>query len=432
MNRRYFGRWFFAVGCFLSQYSQAIVVREVEVPGAESIVLRAEINYGTSNSCQARQIPHLVEHLVLADTTGGKTLTDLLSNLGHHGISLDAVTLQDNTAFTITGPKSEAARIVRTLIETIGRKNLPASALEPEKKAITIELKEVPGFISMPSTFELFSHDHLPGSPVACGPDTDSMQSLTLEQLEQRFDEAYVGANITLISVGAPLGDLLQEAATAILSNRGEGQPAALQYVTTVSSIAPVEVIDKVGPGEMGYFEIRIGIPGRTWLNNSTAKAFAEVLRLDAQLVLRNDSDVYYVSSRVHQSNATGWISLATKLSPSESRRMAGPVAATVKASIETLIKTGIPSPGAVQSLESIAEDTQSLIASQRQQARPSAEALEYARDKVQVRYLESRSFLEEILKNVRSRKTALLIFLAAFGLCLVFLHKGDRPRKTV
>ncbi|WP_408003041.1 insulinase family protein [Pseudomonas pohangensis] len=82
-------------------------------------MLRAEINYGTSNSCQARQIPHLVEHLVLADTTGGKTLTDLLSNLGHHGISLNAVTLQDNTVFTITGPKSEAARIVKTLIETV-------------------------------------------------------------------------------------------------------------------------------------------------------------------------------------------------------------------------------------------------------------------------------------------------------------------------
>lgn len=323
----------------LTGHAQAIEVTRIERPGP--LVIRVEVNYGLLDSCGQRETPHLIEHLVLSETFAGATGPDLMANLWRSGISLDAVTRQDFTEFTLEGPASEAALMAMALTATLGRPNLPESAFDREIEAIRLELKAEPGFASKPAEFETFTAKHIVGAPLACTGEEASVEMVPHAGIQEAFKRAYVSENLALTVVG-PANSIDAHALARQLENsRGHGQ-ATVRKVTSSADPVDEAVIIGESDGDLGYFEARVVIPGRQGMNSAKAAIYAETLRLAMQAVLRKDAATYHVTSVVQQSNSAGWISLVADVHPTKAAFYLDPVRETIDREWSRMVTEGV------------------------------------------------------------------------------------------
>ena len=284
---------------------------EIDRPGP--IAVRVEVDYGLLDSCGARELPHLIEHVVLSETKFGTTPADLIAALASKGVRASAITRQDFTEFSFEGRPGTGPLIEEVIMATLGRKELPVAALDREVEAIRLELGAPVGFASPSHPFEAWSEKHISGSQVACHAETRPVADLRAEEVQAAFDSHYGTTNYSITVVG-PAGEI---DGASLLNRLRHSRPEVSPPIRKLSaSSVPLET---EAPGEVtatdtGLFELLIAIPGRMALPPAKAREAAEMARLALQAELRRNPVSYTVKAIVHQSNRAGWVSLTTPL----------------------------------------------------------------------------------------------------------------------
>lgn len=292
---------------------QAVAGSFIEVDRPGPIAVRVEVDYGLLDSCGSRELPHLIEHVVLSETKFGETPADFIATLAAQGVRATAITRQDFTEFTFEGRPGTGDLIEEAILETLGRKTLPAASAAREVEAIRLELGAAKGFTSIPHPFESWSADHIAGTQVACGTETRPVADIGATEIQAAFDSFYGVENYTLSAIG-PAGEI---DGAALLNRISQSRPEVSPPERKLSAgVVPLEPEENgmQASGETGLFEVLIAIPGRMDLPAAKAREAAEMARLALQAELRKEPLAYSVKAVVHQSNRAGWVSLTSEL----------------------------------------------------------------------------------------------------------------------
>lgn len=284
---------------------------EIDRPGP--IAVRVEVDYGLLDSCGARELPHLIEHVVLSETKFGSTPADLIAAMASKGVRASAITRQDFTEFTFEGSPGTGPLIEEVIMATLGRKELPVAAQDREVEAIRLELGAPVGFASQSHPFEAWSEKHISGSQVACHAETRPVADLRAEEVQAAFDSHYGTANYSITAVG-PVGEI---DGPSLLNRLRQSRPEVTPPIRKLSAGSvplETEASGEVSGSDTGLFEVLLAIPGRLALPPAKAREAAEMARLALQAQLRKEPVSYTVKAIVHQSNRAGWVSLSTPL----------------------------------------------------------------------------------------------------------------------
>lgn len=291
---------------FTSHAAADIPVTQIDRDGA--IAVRVEVDYGLLDSCEAREIPHIIEHLVLSDTRYGTTPADFIESLAKLGVRASAVTRQDFTEYSFEGTRQSAAVIQEAIMQTLGRAALPENSIAREMAAIGLETGNVGHAFGQAHPFEPWAHTYIPGSPAPC-PSLGQNPDYSYQRVAESYQRHY-GAAAFGITVVAPAGTfdgskLAQalEAARPGGSTRAPAAPAETSPLPATTQLEPLE-------GEPAFFEVLIGIPGRKALPSIKAKEAAEAVRVAIQSKMRIQPAAYTAKAVLHQSNSAGWISI--------------------------------------------------------------------------------------------------------------------------
>lgn len=280
----------------------------IQIDREGAIAVRVEVDYGLLDSCEAREIPHIIEHLVLSETRYGSTPADFIETLAKQGVRATAVTRQDFTEYSFEGTRQSAAIIQDAIMQTLGRAALPENSLSREMAVIGLETGNLGSEFSQVHPFESWAYTHIPGSPAPC-PSLGQNADYSFQKVAESYKRHY-GAAAFSIAVVAPAGTFdgsklaqLLEAARPGGSTRA---PAAPDETTPLPATTQLEPLD----GEPAFFEVLIGIPGRKALPSIRAKEAAEAVRLAIQSKMRIQPAAYTAKAVLHQSNSAGWISI--------------------------------------------------------------------------------------------------------------------------
>jgi len=289
-----------------SHAAAAIPVTQIDRDG--SIAVRVEVDYGLLDSCEAREIPHIIEHLVLAETRYGRTPADLIEALNKQGVRITAVTRQDFTEYTFEGTRQSAAIIQDAVLQTLGRASLPENSLAREVSAIHLETGSVGVPFPQAHPFEPWAYTYIPGSPAPC-PSLGHTPDYSFPKVAESYQQHYGEAAFSL-TVVAPAGTFdgakLAEALEAARPGGVAKVPGAPAEVLPLPPVTQLEALK----GEPAFFELLIAIPGRKTLPSIKAREAAESVRLAIQSKLRVQPAAYTAKSVIHQSNSAGWISV--------------------------------------------------------------------------------------------------------------------------
>jgi hypothetical protein len=282
-------------------------VTHVERPG--NIVVRVEVNYGLLDSCDMREAPHVIEHLVLSETKFGRTPADLIATLARKGVRATAVTRQDFTEYVFEGAPGTGSLISQAVLETVGRSTLPISSAVREVEAIRLELGKGKGFVSESHAFEQWAYEHILGTPKPCMDSSVPVDEFSHAKFSDLFQNHY-GVNTYSLTVAGPGAEIDAAALADGLRKRRPGGVALPRITST--QISPMdEYIPVAGGGSnVGLIEVLVGIDGRKTFPPSAAKLVAEALRVEIQTQLRHQPIGYTAKTVVHQSNTAGWISI--------------------------------------------------------------------------------------------------------------------------
>ena len=289
-----------------SHVAAGIPVTQIDREGA--IAVRVEVDYGLLDSCEARETPHIIEHLVLSDTQYGNSPADFIESLSKKGVRATAVTRQDFTEYAFEGSRQSAAVIQDAILQTLGRPALPENSFSREVAAIGLETGNSGGAFSQTNPFETWAYTHIPGAPAPCpslGPDQD----YSFQTVDGSYQQHY-GASAFSVTVVAPSGsfDGVQLAQLLEVARPGGSDKPPAQPVRT-TPLPEVTELEPIG-GEQAFFEVLIGIPGRKAIPSMKAREASEAVRLAIQSKLRDQPVAYTAKAVLHQSNSAGWISI--------------------------------------------------------------------------------------------------------------------------
>lgn len=315
------------------------------------LVLRAELNVGMQDSCGAREMPHLVEHLAVSSTTYGSTPGHLIEAAGLHGVTFSAVTRQDFTEFTVAGPSAEADFMVQLLEAVLARKELNKADLTREVEAIRLELGRENGFRSSDQGFEAFAARFFPLAPAPCKGSEKRVDHYSFDDVQAFFDKYYVGHNVSLYGVGPVEPPAFARLAKLIEIERGPGAPVARQLAGETGNPAWFPQ----SPAGGAALEILMPIPGRKSLPPAVAQRITELLRQALLTAVREQPISYNPRAVLHQSNTAGWISLTV---PAD-RALSGSESANLTAIVQEKLQTLSTNPSlAIPDIDSISADS--------------------------------------------------------------------------
>lgn len=298
-------------------YSHAalgIPVTQIDRDGA--IAVRVEVNYGLLDSCEAREIPHIIEHLVLSETRYGRTPADFIETLAKQGVRATAVTRQDFTEYSFEGTRQSAAIIQDAVLETLGRASLPENAIAREISAIRLETGSVDGAFPQVHPFEPWAYTYIPGALAPC-PSLGQNPDYSFPKVAESYQRHY-GAAAFSLTVVAPAGTFDGPKLAEELKAARPGGVARISAAPAETIPLPVITQLEALKGEPAFFEVLIGIPGRKALPSIKAREAAEAVRLAIQSKLRIKPAAYTAKSVIHQSNSAGWISVTSYTSLDE------------------------------------------------------------------------------------------------------------------
>jgi hypothetical protein len=298
----------------------AIPAEHLERSG--TIAVRVEVDYGLLDSCDAREVPHIIEHVLLSETRFGKTPADFISALGQKGVRVSAVTRQDFTEYVFEGPPGTGPLIHDAVVETLGRAKLPTDSIAREIEAIRLEVGGMPGFVSQSHPFEEWAYTHIPGAQKACQNTGVPVSDFSHANFSDKFEQFYGSSNYRL-SVVAPAGELnIQELSDALFSLRPKAK-TPVRVTNVVTTPMPVLTAVETGKDESGVLEVLIGIPGRNALIPGKAREAADEIRIAVQAALREQPVAYTARVIVHQSNTAGWISVSSPVEDGDHEALA-------------------------------------------------------------------------------------------------------------
>jgi hypothetical protein len=276
-------------------------VQTLEVsPPEPPVVLRAMIEVGTTSSCDLREAPHLIEHLLLSHTRFGETPVDAILALRAKGIKLSATTHSDFTEFTLEGSALQAELMSEAMTAFLGRESLPVEGFDREKQTILSELHAGQNYRSSPTFYERYITVKA-AARAPCHADIIKFVDYDYSAVQAAYERLYTPDKVHLVAQGPGQTFDLATIASAMPSH----STAALlsSQARARETTSSMDVI-----GIPGQVEFIIPIAGRRELPSDAADALADQIRLEVQAHLRTSYQLYTARSFVDQSLVGGWI----------------------------------------------------------------------------------------------------------------------------
>ena len=266
------------------------------------VTLQAVIANGTVSNCGMREAPHLIEHLLLSDTSYGDAPLDAILALRTQGIKLSALTHSDFTEYTLEGPPAQAEKMSKALIAFLGRPSIPKLGFEREKTTILREVRASRDYTSSPTFYERFIAAKA-GARKPCSADSKPFMAYEYDDVQRIYKQYYTPDAIKLIARASPGTFDLKRIASEL--NKREANRLEPQDDGIREKADSIKVI-----GRVGVVELFFPIAGRATLPQGAANALADQARLEIQAHIRKSYQLYTARSFVDQSLVGGWIRL--------------------------------------------------------------------------------------------------------------------------
>ncbi len=164
----------------------------------------AAVNAGTKDETDATSgLTHLLEHAVLFRGTDVRSGNQVARDIRRHGAYFNAHTGQDLTLFEISVPAEHAAFALRNQKDILFHLRLTAEELDAEKEVIAEEILRIEDDPFRRGS-ALINQNLFPGHPYGrpVYGRRESLEALTLEDVEGFYRRFYVPGNMALAVVG--------------------------------------------------------------------------------------------------------------------------------------------------------------------------------------------------------------------------------------